>query len=315
MEEHLNTPCVSFSSGIPFARVTGGAHNSELLFIDEKGTCQAEISDSLILECVNKVMLKNKKPMAVRTRMATALFKHLKFNKEPVDDELISLYFAAKAELSKRDRKEIKLTEGTLSPVPNIEKRDTIYVSGQSGSGKSTWVKNYCEAFSKIYPDRPIFLFSKVEDDPAFSAMIHKKIITKVPLDESLVKEPITTEELANSLAIFDDTDTVKDKEIKAAVDALINDILQTGRHSNTYIIRTSHQIANYRETAITLNESNTLVVFPHTNRHQIDYVLKNYVGLDNETIKKIRGLPSRWVVVYKNYPQYVYYEQGAFVV
>jgi hypothetical protein len=40
-------------------------------------------------------------------------------------------------------------------------------------------------------------------------------------------------------------------------------------------------------------------------------YALKNYCGFDNKTIDKILNLPSRWVLIGKQYPLYILHEKG----
>ena len=111
---------------------------------------------------------------------------------------------------------------------------------------------------------------------------------------------------------IADDIDTVNDKEIREAIDHITNDILETGRHCNVYLLKTSHLISNYKQTRTVLNESHCITVFPNSGSFaQITHVFKNYFGLSNNEIKKIKKLHSRHVSLLKNYPMMLLYDRG----
>lgn len=116
------------------------------------------------------------------------------------------------------------------------------------------------------------------------------------------------------TLVIFDDIDTTRDKQVKKALYDLQQDLLETGRHNNVYVMITTHMLTNYKETRNILNECSAIVVFPNTNNKQIEYVLKTYVMLDKESIKKILNLPSRWVMIRKNMPRMVLYSKGVYL-
>ena len=56
-------------------------------------------------------------------------------------------------------------------------------------------------------------------------------------------------------------------------------------------------------------------MIFPKSgNRKGMVYALSNYCGFDKKTIEKILTLPSRWVLIGKEYPMYVLYEKGCFL-
>ena len=80
--------------------------------------------------------------------------------------------------------------------------------------------------YLKIYPDKDIYLFSDVLPE-------HDKVLTQIPkikrimLNQNLVTNPIQTHELEHSCTIFDDIDSISDKNIKKAVITLYDAILK----------------------------------------------------------------------------------------
>jgi hypothetical protein len=65
---------------------------------------------------------------------------------------------------------------------------------------------------------------------------------------------------------------------------SLMDDILQTGRHSNTTALITSHLATNYKETRIILTEAHKFVIFPKsTTKTNMERLLDNYLGMDKK--------------------------------
>ena len=91
---------------------------------------------------------------------------------------------------------------------PNTE-RQILYITGCSGSGKSTYTRKYLEQYKKQYKNNPIYLFSSLTEDKSLDAIKPKRII----MDASLVEDPIDIEDLENSCAIFDDIDVISQKK------------------------------------------------------------------------------------------------------
>jgi hypothetical protein len=208
--------------------------------------------------------------------------------------------------------REYRTVQGTFELFPNTKTRDTNYIAGKSGSGKSTWISKYLAQYKKMYPDNNIYLFSRLDEDDVLDQ--YKPI--RIELNYELVDDPINpVEELSNSLCIFDDTDTIKDKKIKTAITELKNDLLEIGRHENIFVCIVSHLINNYKETRTILNESMYITFFPSAGSpHGIKYMLKNNMGLDKKQIERIMGLPSRWVTIKNSCPLAVIYEKGIYL-
>jgi hypothetical protein len=252
---------------------------------------------------------------------AQAEFEH---EPEPVIDYMQDKYREAKKLMQTSCGKEIKLHECNLRPLPikrGDQYRECLYIFGPTGSGKSYYAMTYSNLWLKMFtnPSNIIYRFSRVKEDKSFSR-IDKKFIKNVTIDERMITEPITPEQLHGSLTIFDDIDTLpdtdpKDKAIKNSVLKLREDLLQTGRHESVYVINTSHLGMNWKGTRSSINEATSVTFFPSSGTTGgINKFLKTYAGLMRHQIEKIMSLPSRWVTLYMNSPRYVLYECGAYL-
>jgi hypothetical protein len=218
---------------------------------------------------------------------------------------------------------EIKLEDGVLIPMPNIDQRQVLYLAGQSGSGKSTKAAEYIENYKKIFKNSPFYLFSRKESDPVLDRLNP----IRIPVDQNLVDEPFDVREEfpleeyettpPGAVIMFDDVTSILDKKIQNAVTTLICDILEIGRDINIYLVICNHLIIpegqNFARKMMC--ELQDMVIFPHTSgKQQILYALKAYFLYDPDQIKRILELPSRSVVLGKLYPQYVLYDTGCYI-
>jgi len=160
--------------------------------------------------------------------------------------------FLAKVEGGKYDKKIISVTselkpsedeyskpfhrikiDGKFQQVPNPDtEREILYITGASGSGKSTYTANYIKNYKKMFPKNTIYCFSALNDDESLDVVKPKRII----IDDSLVTDPIPISEFSNSCVVFDDIDVISDKKQRDAVYSLLNQILECGRHHKTSV-------------------------------------------------------------------------------
>jgi hypothetical protein len=204
----------------------------------------------------------------------------------------------------------INLKDAVFQPIPDKTKeRDIGMIVGASGSGKSTYTRKYCSEYKKIYPKRDIYMFSNLTEDESLDSIGLKRII----IGENLLEEPLGVEDFTESLVIFDDTDVIRDKDVKAAVYQIMNEILETGRHHKVSAIVTNHLATGPLLKRI-LNEAHWFVYFPHGATRSTKYVLEAYVGVDKKDVAKIKSCNSRWACVYKNYPSCVITEKHCFM-
>lgn len=211
----------------------------------------------------------------------------------------------------------INLKKDVLIPLLNTDQRECPYIAGPSGSGKSTYASSLATCYKKIFPKRDIYIFSRtdVKDDPAYK----KLNPLQIKVDQDLIDNPIDIEKdiKPGSLVIFDDTTSIRDENIKKEINKLIVDILEVGRKLGIWIIITSHLVngTDRKLSRVIMNEMTSFTFFPKSgSSYQIDYCLKQYMGLSKKQIEQIFDLKSRWVTVYKNYPMVVLHQHGAYL-
>jgi hypothetical protein len=236
-------------------------------------------------------------------------------SRKNIPRDALKLYYTAKKHVDETLKKELMLHDGILVPIPfdntNTEEIEDMYIAGPAGSGKSTYTGNYVGLYKKMYKGNPVWVFSRLNKDKA----LDKYKVNRIILDEGLLEEPMEAKDLTKgkgALVIFDDIDTIPDKDINKEVHRLRDDLLETGRHDKIFVISTGHQLMDYKKTRTLLNEASAVTFFPYSgSKYHIKRFLKVYCGLDNKTIDKIISLPSRWVTIYKRYPMYVLHEKG----
>ena len=185
--------------------------------------------------------------------------------------------------------------------VPDTShERDILYITGASGSGKSTFTRQYIEQYKKKYKNREIYLFSHLKEDPSLDSIKPKRI----KINSGLYEDPIDVEEFKESCIIFDDCDCIPDKKTKDAVLAIMNQVLEVGRHYSITCLITNHLPSDRHNTRRILNEVMYFVYFPASAGGKIKYVLTEYLDVDEQKIKYFKRLNTRWIVIRKNYPQ-----------
>jgi len=232
--------------------------------------------------------------------------------------------------------------QGTMLPIPLPTGSQHIFVSGQSGCGKSTWVANYANMYQEVYPKNQVYLISFVPEDG--SAIDGIRDLVRLPL-KVIVDGEVNARNLGHSLVIFDDVDAMPErievpetkeeedeekpkkgrkkeadkyapKEIFKRVEELRDQLLTKGRHSGISVIVTSHLACDAIRTKRPINESQAVVIFPKCGTaHQDESILKKYCGFKPKMIEEVKSLPSRWVMYRKVHPGYILYEKGVYLV
>lgn len=198
---------------------------------------------------------------------------------------------------------------GEFYQVPNGIDRLCMYVCAPNQSGKTTYVARFLETYIGAYPHKDVIVFSKLFNDPILDKFHIKRVnLTKFDNKNAL-------ERLTNSLVIFDDYDQISDKSSHKMIIDLINEILCNGAHYHIDIIITHHLLTDYKNTRTILNECSIFVIFPQSgSEKQREYLLKLYFGMSTQQIQSLKKLNSRWVILYKNYPQMVLYNHGIYL-
>lgn len=190
--------------------------------------------------------------------------------------------------------------ESKFQQIPDkTREREILYITGCSGSGKSTYTRKFIEQVKKSKKDIPIYLFSALPDDESLDSI--KPL--RVQLDDSLLEDPIDIKEFENSVLIFDDIDVIPNRKIREEVIKIMNLGLEVGRHYKIIMVITNHLPTNGRDTRRILNEASSFTYFPHSANARIKYFLTEYVGVDKKMIAYFKKQNTRSVTIFKNYP------------
>ena len=336
---------LSLNRGRPIAKIIGGSKNGEIIHIydpEEKccdkcsakcgikskycckkcpgeGGClkankesEPDIKYTDIFDVIDEDVIRRQKKKMNWNEMGT-IRNAIQDRQMPSEPKMREIYSNTLRELIDKSKREIYINdEGGIRVLPN-QKPERIYAAGPSDSGKSHWCGCYIEEWVKEFPDRFIFLFSDVEKDAALDKF---KNLKRVKINEELLSKPLKSTDFPNgSLCIFDDIDSIQDEKILKAVETLRDHLLRRARHEGIYVIVSNHLITDYKKTRIILNEISAFTFFPKSgSTHGIVYALKKYCGLNIAQVNKIFSLNSRWVTVYKNYPMYVVYNKGLYL-
>jgi hypothetical protein len=191
--------------------------------------------------------------------------------------------------------------------------RSVGYISGKSGSGKSTYSRKYIEQYHKMYKKRPIYVFSYFKEDPSLDSL---KYIKRIPMDDKFLStEFMLDPDFKDCLCLFDDIDLIKHKALKNKVFGILYTLLEGGRHVNCELLVLSHIGCKGGETRTQLSESTSITIFPRMiNARACKYILETYMGMDKNQIKRVKQLNSRWVTVVQSYPNVVLWNGGCYV-
>ena len=100
-----------------------------------------------------------------------------------------------------------------LAPLPFKEKEKmTLFVAGESGAGKSYYIREYAKRYNEMFPKNPIYLISYLDEDKTldeYKKIKRIKAMTNQFLNNCM-KLDLKTE---FNLVIFDDIDSITDKK------------------------------------------------------------------------------------------------------
>jgi hypothetical protein len=204
-----------------------------------------------------------------------------------------------------------------LAPRPIKEKeRSVLFIAGESGAGKSYFVREYAKEYKKMFSNNPIYLISYLDRDETLDSY---KEITRLNCfnDQFLNDAPdLNLEtEFSNSLVIFDDVDSITEKKIKTIIYGLLNKMLRIGRHYNLSVAYLGHELYASHELKGILNESHSITFFPKfLNYKKLKYLLEEYFGLNKEQVQKIRTIKDRNVTYIKGADKVIVSDTKAFI-
>ena len=194
--------------------------------------------------------------------------------------------------------------------------RATLFVAGESGSGKSYFIREYAKRYNSMFPKNEIFLISYLDKDKTLDA--YKKITRLNCFNNEFMRECLNMkleDNFQDSLVIFDDIDCIVEKKAKERIYALLFKMLKIGRHTATSVAYLGHELYHSPELKTILNESMTITIFPRfLNFKKLRYLLEEYLGLSKEQIAKIRTIKDRSVTYIKGADKIILSDHSCFM-
>jgi hypothetical protein len=232
----------------------------------------------------------------------------------------INVYFATHDEKAKikypvesielDDTEEMQHMPYTMKDKGNT--RQILYISGASGSGKSYYASSYIREYVKMFPKNDVFVVSSVDKDKQLDSI---KNVKRIKLDEKFYDTGFSIDDFKDSMVVYDDTEMIANKMIQEKISNIMDLILTTGRHTNTFAINTSHVTNGGHRTKLILLESHAVTLFLQTmGDRALKYFLETSFGLGKKQIDQIKELESRWITICRTIPVSVIHEKGMFI-
>jgi energy-coupling factor transporter ATP-binding protein EcfA2 len=241
------------------------------------------------------------------------MFSHTKsLNSKPIAHDFNKIIYLN----DDREPNSIK-TNNEFHLMPrNDGERELIYITGSSGCGKTTFIKNYCELYHKIYPKSPIYLFSEKLEDPSIDIL---KYINRIIIDENIneIAEIPLENYLPNTLLLFDDYDDLQ-KQYLTPIQNLISRVLKLGRQYKISAMIVSHLINPTKNREFNRNilmEVQKTIFFKNDNTYGNKYYLKTYGGMDKKQIDNVLSKDTRYIIFNNRYPNYFITKKEIFTV
>ena len=214
--------------GVSIAQVKGGKHSKEILYLSQTDSGnRPKFEPDIGNELLRKIP--PRRQQEILRDLTEALEKG-------VDPEHLMIKERGAKTLyqdmvkSRGDPSCIKLPiDSTFQIIPDEkgDKRSIYYIAGASGSGKSHIAKGIAEKYQQFFPERCVYLISKLPFDETLDSMKNKPI--RLNIEKLKDNPPKDLEFLRDSLIIFDDYDSYT-KPYDKVVETLMNDIATMGK-------------------------------------------------------------------------------------
>ena len=225
------------------------------------------------------------------------------------DNEAVKYVYIGEEEEGCIDKVRLNDDTAFFPSITDFEEEDQvdrIYVAGETGSGKSTFIRQYVGHFLQQYPKASILLFSSKNEDKVLDDI--KKII-RVKIDDDIHVNPYTLKEISSNtkptLTIFDDCEDFQNRKILSEVARLRDEILRNGRSYGIYSIFVRHNPTDYKATRNCIFEANKVVIFPkRSGKGTYNYLMEKKLLISKDDMALINNLKSNFVCINKQNPK-----------
>jgi len=213
------------------------------------------------------------------------------------------------------------LKEGSFQVMPyetsDLEGRPAynqrIYISGQSGCGKSRWAGRWLREYQNLYPERMVTAFSHtpVEDDPAYAGVNISQLDVNDPgIEEWTRDKALAGGALDGNICLFDDIDKLEG-DAKKVTYRLLGQTIMMGRKAGIPVCFCNHLGADRGATRDILNGATAAVVFPRGGSPgQLNYLLTKHIGFTGKGAQRLMQMKPKWAYIHRSWPSFVMTEQ-----
>ena len=230
-----------------------------------------------------------------------------------------NIYFVPPSkEIPKNERIKYMEFDKEISAIPyinqNANQRSASFISGISGSGKSTMAAKLIKKIRRVRQDRhkEIVVFSSGSiADPVWDQFEDIEIIDMT--DPRFLE--IEIEDLESMIVIFDDHENISDKELRKYIQHFQKDCLERTRKLEVDIIFINHMSQNYNVTKGLIFEADTFYLNVAANRNASIRFLKSYSHLTKKQLAELDAYEFssefNFVTFRKSYPSYIIVENS----
>lgn len=187
-------------------------------------------------------------------------------------------------------------------PTTQEEKRDVVLVMGQSGVGKSYFLRAFANNYMRMHARRKVFLLSGLDEDKTLDAL---RGVDRIDRTKLAADRPDKISAWKDALVMIDDIENLPKDEGEAA-GVLQATVLTQGRHECVTLLRAMHPSSGKwaKSDTLLLAEATGVVVYPGTD-DRTNELLLGRLGISEARVRRILSSKTRWVFVSRGNPGY----------
>lgn len=287
---------------VPIARIDGGSLDRALVYLSNPDG-EPIVTDTRRCEC------------GTLFPRWSALRQHKKVGPCPYRKALQDAIDAG--ELFDKPFDDYTINEGQFQVLP-YETTDEdgrpcynqrIYISGQSGCGKSRWAGKWLEEYQIGYPEKMVaaFCHTAIGEDPAYRNVEHVQIDLADPeFQEATERAPLADGLLDGQICLFDDIDKMEGEQRKTAY-RLLGQTVMMGRKAGIPVCFCNHLGADRGATRDILNGATAAVVFPRGGSPgQLQYLLTKHIGFTTKGAQRLLQMKPKWAYIHRSWPSFI---------